>query len=56
MFGRHQLVGFSLVGLLLAAGVNAALACDCMQLDLPGRVRLSDIVIVGETVAFIRFV
>ena len=55
MLGRHQLLGFSLGGLLLVAGVNAAHACDCMQLDLPSRVRLSHVVIVGETVAFIRF-
>ena len=52
---RHQLLGISLAGLLLVTGVNTAIACDCMRLDLPSRVRLSDVVLVGETLTFIRF-
>ncbi|HEY4911386.1 MAG TPA: hypothetical protein VIJ73_17875 [Methylomirabilota bacterium] len=55
MSARHQLLGLSLAGLLLVTGVNTASACDCMRLDLPGRVRLSDVVLVGETLTFIRF-
>ncbi|HWN54862.1 MAG TPA: hypothetical protein VNP91_07095 [Methylomirabilota bacterium] len=35
--------------------MNTAIACDCMRLDLPSRVRLSDVVLVGETLTFIRF-
>jgi hypothetical protein len=55
MLARHQLLGLSLVGLLLVACVNTAIACDCRRLDLPSRVRLSDVVLVGETLTFIRF-
>jgi hypothetical protein len=55
MPARHRLPGFLLASLLLAAGANTASACDCMRLDLPSRVRLSDVVLVGETLTFIRF-
>jgi hypothetical protein len=55
MSARHHLLGASLAGLLLVTGVNTAIACDCMRLDLPSRVRLSDVVLVGETLTFIRF-
>lgn len=37
---------------MLMAGSSAALACDCMQLDVARRLQLSDLVFVGETVAF----
>lgn len=37
---------------MLMAGSRAALACDCMQLDVARRLQLSDLVFVGETVAF----
>jgi hypothetical protein len=55
MLARHQLLGLSLAGILLVTGVHTAMACDCMRLDLPSRVRLSDVVLVGETLTFIRF-
>jgi len=58
MLPRPAPLARSLVGLVLLvllSGAQTAAACDCLRLDLPGRVRLSDVVFVGETLTFIRF-
>jgi hypothetical protein len=55
MSARRGWCGLWLAGLLLLADANTARACDCMKLDLPSRLRMSDVVLVGETLTFIRF-